>query len=253
MVLVTVRKTPAYFSRYQVKKRRRREGKTDYQQRTRLVKQDLDKYQAKKYRFVVRFTNNRVLCQVAYSTIMGDVMMCSADSTELVGFGMPGKVRADGELYSVDDEDLERRPFTAVLDVGLVRTTTGARVFGALKGALDGGLSIPHSEKRFPGYSKDESGEGSYDSAAHRDRIFGKHVANYMQLLEQEDSEKYAKLFSRYIAAGINAANLEEKYRALHDAIRSNPLKAEKKPAVVYKYERDNHHICKDIKAANGR
>lgn len=34
--------------------------------------------------------------------------------------------------------------FRAFLDVGLARTTTGARVFGALKGAVDGGLDIPH-------------------------------------------------------------------------------------------------------------
>lgn len=37
------------------------------------------------------------------------------------------------------------------MDVGLVRTTTGNRVFGALKGACDGGLAIPHSTGRFPG------------------------------------------------------------------------------------------------------
>jgi large subunit ribosomal protein L5e len=37
--------------------------------------------------------------------------------------------------------------------VGLARTTTGARVFAALKGACDGGLNIPHNEKRFVGYT----------------------------------------------------------------------------------------------------
>ncbi|KAI5438922.1 hypothetical protein KIW84_024591 [Lathyrus oleraceus] len=47
-----------------------------------------------------------------------------------------------------------RRPFRALLDVGLVYTTTGNRVFGALKGALDGGLDIPHSDKRFAGFYK---------------------------------------------------------------------------------------------------
>uniref|UniRef100_A0A7N1A283 Uncharacterized protein n=1 Tax=Kalanchoe fedtschenkoi TaxID=63787 RepID=A0A7N1A283_KALFE len=43
--------------------------------------------------------------------------------------------------YSVEPAD--RRPFCALLDVALLRTTTGNRVFGALKGALDGGLDIP--------------------------------------------------------------------------------------------------------------
>lgn len=51
------------------------------------------------------------------------------------------------------------------LDVGLARTTTGARVFGALKGAADGGLNIPHSTKRFPGYSAESK---SFNADVHR-------------------------------------------------------------------------------------
>jgi hypothetical protein len=41
-------------------------------------------------------------------------------------------VQATGEDFSVEPSD-ERRPFRALLDVGLLRTTTGNRVFGALK------------------------------------------------------------------------------------------------------------------------
>jgi len=63
-----------------------------------------------------------------------------------------GNDKVDGSLYSVQDDVKELRPFKAYLDVGLVRTTTGNRVFGAMKGACDGGLYIPHNEKRFPGY-----------------------------------------------------------------------------------------------------
>merc|ERR1712222_275472 len=63
-----------------------------------------------------------------------------------------GNDKIDGALYSVQDHMGERRPFKAYLDVGLVRTTTGNRVFGAMKGACDGGLNIPHNEQRFPGF-----------------------------------------------------------------------------------------------------
>ncbi len=62
-----------------------------------------------------------------------------------------GNTNVNGDYYNVADHVADRRPFNAVLDVGLVRTTTGNRVFGALKGAADGGLSIPHSTGRFPG------------------------------------------------------------------------------------------------------
>lgn len=40
--------------------------------------------------------------------------------------------QATGEDYSVEPAET-RRPFRALLDVGLIRTTTGNRVFGALK------------------------------------------------------------------------------------------------------------------------
>ena len=43
------------------------------------------------------------------------------------------------------------------LDTGLARTSTGAKVFAAMKGAADGGLDIPHSEKRFPGYDNESN------------------------------------------------------------------------------------------------
>jgi len=57
MVFVKVVKNKAYFKRFQVKPRRRREGKTDYRARLKLITQDLRKYSAPKYRMVVRFTN----------------------------------------------------------------------------------------------------------------------------------------------------------------------------------------------------
>lgn len=66
-----------------------------------------------------------------------------------------GNTKIDGEVYDVSTLEQERRPFKAILDVGLQRTTTGKRIFGALKGACDGGLHIPHSTRRFPGYVKE--------------------------------------------------------------------------------------------------
>ena len=47
-------------------------------------------------------------------------------------------------------KDLGYRPFTCFLDLGLVRDTKGNRVFAAMKGAIDGGVNIPHDPKIFP-------------------------------------------------------------------------------------------------------
>ena len=38
-----------------------------------------------------------------------------------------------------------------MLDIGRVTPTLGGRVFAVLKGLVDGGLEVPHSESLYPG------------------------------------------------------------------------------------------------------
>lgn len=269
MAFVKVYKTRAYFKRYQTRFRRRREGKTDYHARKALIVQDKNKYNTPKYRLVTRVTCSRVICQVIYATIQGDKILAAADSRELKRYGLEagltnyaacyatgllvarrllnktgldklyaGAKKIDGEDYDVESEvkeDTKKRPFKAVLDVGLIRTTTGNRVFGCLKGACDGGLHVPHSTKRFPGYSA-EGGKETYNAKVHRERIFGGHVEKYMKSLES-DKEAYNRQFSRW-AANIKKAgvtSLEKLYTKIHDEIRKNPVavKTERKKVEV--------------------
>src|ERR1700761_9569424 len=88
------------------------------------------------------------------------------------------------------------RPFKCYLDVGLKRTSTGSRVFGALKGASDGGLYIPHNEKRFPGYDTESK---ALDAEVLKKYIFGGHVAEYMETLEEEDDERCVQVVYSYM------------------------------------------------------
>ena len=62
-----------------------------------------------------------------------------------------GVKECTGKMYEVE-EGGDRRPFKALLDIGLARPTVGNRVFACLKGAVDGGLLVPHGEGRFAGY-----------------------------------------------------------------------------------------------------
>mmetsp|Transcript_77198 Transcript_77198/g.133886 ORF Transcript_77198/g.133886 Transcript_77198/m.133886 type:complete len:317 (+) Transcript_77198:81-1031(+) len=256
MAFVKVLKNKAFFKRYQVKKRRRREGKTDFQARRKMVRQDKNKFNNKKYRLIVRLTNKRVICQIAYATIAGDVIVAHASSNELTKFGIPcghknyaaayatglliarrtlktfgldetfkGKEELDGEEYHIEDEDTEQRPFKAILDVGIRRTCVGARMWGALKGAVDGGLHVPHSAKNFPGFkpAEEKGQDPEYDAEAHKERIFGGHVKEYMEMLQEEDPTKYEAHFAKYIAAGIEADGMEEMYSGAHEKIREEP------------------------------
>lgn len=124
------------------------------------------------------------------------------------------------------DEEDGPRSFKAFLDTGLKRTSTGAKVFSAMKGAVDGGINIPHSDRRFPGFNAETD---SLDAEVLRAHIFGEHVSEYMRSMEEEDAEKYKKHFSKYIASGVTADNLEEMYTKAHEAIRANPSAASKK------------------------
>ncbi|KAK6057591.1 hypothetical protein COOONC_04892 [Cooperia oncophora] len=99
-----------------------------------------------------------------------------------------------------------------------------------MKGVVDGGIDVPHSENRFFGYDAETK---KYDAAAHRDRIFGKHVADYMKMLKEEDPDAYKRQFSQYIAEGIEPDDLEEIYKKAHERIRSNPERAARAPKKV--------------------
>jgi len=251
MPFVKVVKNKSYFSRYQVKFRRRREGKTDYYARKRLVVQAKNKYNTPKYRLVVRFTNTDVVCQVAYARIEGDHIVSAAYSHELPRYGVKvgltnyaaayctglliarrilnkfnldkiyaGAEEIDGDYFCSEDVDDGPGCFRCCLDIGLARTSTGAKVFAAMKGAADGGLDIPHSVKRFPGYDAEDK---KLDSEVHRRHIFGLHVADFMKSLQEEDEDAYKRQFSRFIKNGVTPDNMEEMYKKAHAAIRADP------------------------------
>jgi large subunit ribosomal protein L5e len=271
MAFTKVQLTKAYYKRLQVKYRRRRQGKTDYQARRNMVKQAKDKYNTPKYRLVVRITNKKFICQVVYSTIQGDRTICQATSKELENYDVPightnyaagyatglliarrtlqkmgidkdfvGVEEPDAEEYHIEETDTERRPFKVILDVGSIRTIQGSRIFGVLKGAVDGGLHVPHSINKFPGYvGPDERGaEHQYDTSVHLDRILGRHVSEYMEMLNEEDQERYKAQFSKFLENDLEAESLEEMYQNAHKAIREDPVfkKAECK-GITHKIE----------------
>merc|ERR1712085_199166 len=127
--------------------------------------------------------------------------------------------------YHVEDEEGERRPFKCILDVGIWTTCVGARMWGALKGAVDGGLHVPHSTKNFPGYkpAEEKGAEAEYDAEAHKARIFGEHVKEYMEMLQEEDPTKYEAHFAKFLSNSIEPEKVEDMYTECHKKIRENP------------------------------
>lgn len=275
MALVDKKTTRFYQCNFQVKRRRRREGKTDYKHRSNMLRQDCNKFGAVKSRLVVRITNSRVICAVTKAYIDGDRVVAYADSTELkkygVDFGLTNYFAAYatgllcgrralacngldavyepmtevGQYRPTEDKDEERRAYKVFLDIGLARSSTGANVFAAMKGASDAGLMIPHSEKRFYGYSEDKG----LDAQVLRDRIYLKSVRDYMRILSS-DEEAYKKQFSGYIKKGITADNMEAKLDACLKAIIANPAASEKKPFTGEHYKNKVQKLTREEKKA---
>jgi large subunit ribosomal protein L18 len=151
---------------YIVAHRRRRQGKTDYRKRLSLLK-------SKKLRLVIRRSNKSILCQIVEYGHGGDKTLVQSSTPELRSLGWTGPTGNLPAAYLTGmlcaKRALEAKYKEAVLDMGLYRATKGSRIFAALKGAVDGGLEVPHSKEAFHS----------------EDRINGKHIPNGDKVLKE--------------------------------------------------------------------
>ncbi|KHN36791.1 60S ribosomal protein L5 [Glycine soja] len=206
MVYVKAQKSKAYFKRYQVKFKRRREGKTDYRARIRLINQDKNKYNTPKYRFV---SNKDIVAQIISASIAGDLVLATAYSHELPRYGLEVGLTNYAAAYCTGLLLARRVLKTLEMD---------EEYEGNVEGALDGGLDIPHSDKRFAGFDKEKK---ELDA----------------EILAEDEPEKYQSHFSEYIKRGIEADGIEALYKKVHAAIRADPTlkKSDKQPPKEHK------------------
>ncbi len=143
--------------RHKVPFRRRREGKTDYRHRIGLLK-------GGKVRAVVRKSNRATRVQFVEYAATGDKVVASAVSTDLAELGWTGSGKSTPGAYLTGllagKRAKEKGVEEAVLDIGLREPAKGATIFAALKGILDAGVDVPHSDDMLPS----------------KDRITGKHM-----------------------------------------------------------------------------
>lgn len=154
--------------RYKVPMRRRREARTDYHQRLRLLKSG-------KPRLVARKSNNHVRAQLVNIGVNGDETLASASSADLEEFGWEAPT---GNLpaayltgFLAGKRALEADIDAAVLDIGLNTATPGNKVFAVQEGAIDAGVEIPHNESVFADWSRTR-GEHIADYAAETDGLY---------------------------------------------------------------------------------
>ncbi len=169
---------------YRVPWRRRREGKTDYYARYKMLI-------SKKIRAVVRKSLRHIIVQFAKGELLGDRTLSYTHSSELRKYGWKyncGNLPAAYLTGFLAGLKAQRNNITeAILDIGPQRSTYGGRIYAALKGLIDSGIEIPHNEKIFPP----------------PERIIGKHIAEFAEKLKKEDPKYYKKQFSFYLANKI--------------------------------------------------
>ncbi len=158
---------------YRVPFRRRREGRTDYRHRSRLLRSG-------KPRAVVRKTLEQTIVQIVEPAKVGDTVLAAATSRDLVkqgwGAGTGNVPAAYLTGYLAGRRAVAKGITEAVLDIGLHKPTKGSRVFAALQGLLDSGLAVPHSPDVLP--SKERL------RGAHIDPALGKSVDEMKAKLE---------------------------------------------------------------------
>jgi large subunit ribosomal protein L18 len=127
--------------------RRRKEGKTNYNKRLRLLSN-------KKLRLVVRITNKRIISQIIEYEEKGDKVLVSTDSQELKKYGWKYSVKNTPAAYLTGilcaSKAGKKGVKNVILDIGLKTPSKGARIFAVLKGAIDGGLKAPYGDEKFP-------------------------------------------------------------------------------------------------------
>ncbi len=152
-----------------VQKRRRRENKTDYLKRMKLLK-------GEKPRIIFRKTNRYVISEYVVSKEAQDKVIIGFDSRKLIGYGWPKN--AEGSLKSITAAYLtgylmgktiiKQKLETPILDTGMTRVLHKNKVYAFLKGMVDAGIKIDCKEEFFP----------------EEERINGEHLKNKVQFKE---------------------------------------------------------------------
>ncbi len=162
--------------RYRVPLRRRREGRTDYRRRLALLK-------AREPRAVVRRSLGSTRVQFVDSTAAGDIVVASAVSKDLVRYGWDGPTGNVPAAYMTGFLAGRRAAAAgvkeAVLDIGLHTPTRGGRVFAALRGILDAGVSVPHGEGSLPKEARVRGEHISEDAVARFENVKSRMEAEY--------------------------------------------------------------------------
>ena len=171
---------------YHVAFKRRREQKTNYYLRRKLLLSG-------EKRVVIRPSTKNIVCQVSSAHLKGDKVIAAATSKELAkAYGWPfgtGNLPAAYLVgYLLGKKALKAGVEEGVADIGLRLHMN--RTYGALKGVIDAGIEVPHGDDIFPA----------------EDRLVGKHIEAYAETAGESEGD--VKPFQKLVADGVDLSSV---------------------------------------------
>lgn len=152
-----------------VLRKRRKECKTDYLKRLKLLKSG-------KARLVFRKTNKYIIVQYVESKNAQDKIVLGFCSKELLKYGWPKEASKSIKNitasyligFLIGKKIINNKLDTPIIDFGMIKTQYKTKIYAFLKGLIDSGLKIKYKEETFP----------------EEERIKGKHLKNKIELEE---------------------------------------------------------------------
>jgi len=165
--------------------RRKREGKTNYKKRLRLLL-------SHKLRLVIRKSLKNIIIQFVEYDQQGDKIILSVSSKVLerdygwkINKGNAPSAYLTGLLAGLKAK--QKGINDAVFDIGLQSSVKGSRIYAAVKGVIDSGITVPCSEEMLPNY----------------DIVKGIKIAQFSEMLKKSSNEKYQRQFSHYLKQNV--------------------------------------------------
>ena len=181
--------------------RRKRELKTDYKKRLKLL-------YSNKLKLVVRLSNRKISTQIVEFHPKGDKIKAAADSYSLKDLGWNYSCKNTPAAYLtgllIAKQALKNGCREVILDTGFATVLKGSKIYAFLKGAIDGGLSIPHGDKKniFPS----------------NERINGQHIKDYFALMKNHES---GQTFTKYLKNNLAPDKIDLKFNEVKQKIMS--------------------------------
>jgi large subunit ribosomal protein L18 len=187
--------------------KRIRQRKTNYRKRSGILI-------GRRPFIITKISGQNISAQALKPTLTGDIVIASAHSRELIRHGWKGSMNSMPACYLtgllLGKKSIQKGATNAVLYTGNNPFTT--KVAACLKGIVDSGINIPVSKESLPG----------------DDRVSGEHIANYANLLK-DNEEKYNSRFSALLKQGLRPEDYPVHFEEIRMKISGKSASEDKK------------------------